>query len=651
MHIDPTEYEKRRSRIEEIFSGIVQHADKQALMRCPYKDRHNCCTAKFGCRNKRKARAAGELPACTSDDQLDYRDAWEVNPEHVEPMRQALRAPSAKRNRKEEADSMAASPCGTVSHDAQGRAAVAGRTIFDYADELAVRVPTSCGRTGHCHECIVEIKAGMDALCPRTEAEAFLADNYRLACQAQVIDVEGDVVFALPRRAPRILTEQTRRVIDLEPMVARRGDKVCYGDEVIDEYRGRLLGMAIDLGTTTVVAELVDLETADALVQTSFENPQRFGGSDVMRRISYDAGAYRGELHLAIKNALNSEIRQMCADLEIQRTQIYEILVVGNATMRELFFGLDVQSIGTRPYKSSVEHDVLEGRRDTTSLTESARRLGLYANRNARVFGAPLIASHVGGDVTADLVAVDMAHRSELVMLVDAGTNTEVVIGNRDRIMAASCPAGPAFEGGLVTCGMPGYPGAIESVRYDPEHRCFDCGVIGGAAPLGMCGSGLIDLLAELRRHELMTPKGVFADKATEVAIVPEHGITLSRRDASELAQAKAANTCGQMILMRNYGVRPDEIDKLFLAGGFANYVNAASAVEIGFLAPVPHERVVKVGNAAAQGAREMLLSKRKRADIEALVKRIEHVELETMSDFFEVFVDGCQFKPMVFAE
>ena len=157
----------------------------------------------------------------------------------------------------------------------------------------------------------------------------------------------------------------------------------------------------------------------------------------------------------------------------------------------------------------------------------------------------------------------------------------------------------------------------------------------------------LIDLLAELRRHGRMAPKGMFAGRSYEVPVVPEYGISLSREDASNLAQAKAANFCGQFILMRHLGIGPEEIDTLYLAGGFANYVNVRNAIEIGFLAPIAEDRVVKIGNAAVQGAREVLLSREKRASAEALVKQIEHIELETTPDFFEVFVEGCQFKPM----
>ena len=533
---------------------------------------------------------------------------------------------------------------GRIAYGGQSLPLVAGKTIFDYADELAVRVPTSCGRTGLCHECVVEVKAGLRSLRAPTEPEAFLRGDYRLACQAVIEHSDEDIEFSLLRSNQKILSSRPPKDVSLDPAVHREGDNVFYGDQAIDKYRGRMYGVAVDLGTTTVVAELVDLETGESIYLASFENPQRFGGSDVMHRISYDSGPFHGELHNAVINTLNQELREMCRRLAMRRQMIYEITVVGNSTMRELFFNLDVKSIGERPYKSPVEHEYLVGERETTALVEDARKLRLWAHPRAKVYAAPLIASHVGGDMAAALVAVNIESQSESVMIVDIGTNTEVVVAHEGRLMAASCPAGPAFEGAGIRYGMAAVDGAIETLRLNGAAQYE---TIGGDEPRGLCGSGLIDLLAELRRHGRMSPKGVFADKSREMTIVPKRGITFSREDASNLAQAKAANYCGQFIVMRKLGLRPADIGKLYLAGGFANYVDVANAIEIGFLASVREERVVKVGNAALQGAKELLLSKSKRESLDKLVKRIEHVELETTPDFFEVFVEGCQFKPM----
>ncbi len=631
--IDKAEYEKRLNKITQIFEDLVVHADEQATYRCPYKNRLDHCTAKFGCRNQRKINEGTGL-LCVGDDKLDYRDAWEKD----ETDESAQKQGTAK---------------GTITCDDKVYQLSPGKTVFDYADDLAVQVPTSCFRTGQCHECIVEIKRGMESLGPLNEAESFLRDNFRLACQAVVLDVDADIEFTPLRRTPKILTHINTDIVKSEvdtttsinPLVTHRDGIVYYDNEPIDRFRGHIYGLALDIGTTTVVGNLVDLETGETVSVSSFENPQRFGGSDIMHRISYDT-EFGGELRKSLIAALNSNIMEMCENHDIVRQEIYDIVVAGNTTMRDIFFKQDVQSIGQKPYKSVIEHEYLEGNRSTTSLTEKARRIGIRSNPKAMVYSLPLIASHVGADVAADLVAVDMQSQDDIVMLVDVGTNTEVIVGNAKRMVAASCPAGPAFEGGGIEYGMAAYPGAIESVEWVDGRINYE--TIGGENPQGLCGSGLISLLAELCRNDQMSPKGVFADRKQRImSLIPEYGITFSREDASNLAQAKAANYCGQYIVLRHFGCSPQDITKLYLAGGFANYVNPQDAIDIGFLAPVPTDRILKVGNAAAGGAKEVLLSKEKRADIEEFVKDIEHIELETTPDFFEVFVEGCQFKPM----
>ena len=634
--IDPKAYQERLDRMTQVLGEIVQHADKQALVRCPYKNRDSECTAKFGCQYQRKPAPDRALFQCSSDDKLDYRTAWDTEPGSYVAVKERIQ------QQKKDRVKMGS---GTITHQTKTQKLETGKTIFHYADDLKVQVPTSCYRSGICHECIVEVREGMEGLCARTEAESFLKEPYRLACQAEVVDVDARIVFAPLRRRPKILTLGREKELDIDPLVTRDGDRVLYNGEEVDRFRGHVYGLAIDVGTTTVVLDLVDLETGKSAAVRSFENPQRFGGSDVMYRISYD-GENPNELWKTLVNAVNAEIASLGDALGFARQEIYEIVVAGNATMRDLVFRLNVQGIGQKPYKSTTEHAYLAGEQDSTAIYQSSRRLGIRVNPRAKVYGIPLIASHVGGDVAADLAALDIGHHDGVVMVVDVGTNTEVVLGSRDRLITASCPAGPAFEGGGIKFGMPGYDGAIESVHW--IHGRFECGVIGGGLPEGLCGSGLIDLLAELRRHELMTEKGVFVDKKQfELMVVPEQGITFSREDSSNLAQAKAANYCGQHLLMQHFGVTPDQIDRLYLAGGFANYVNVQNAIEIGFLAQVPIDRIEKVGNAAIQGAREILLSRKKRTAIEALVKRIEHVELETRPDFFDAFVEGCQFKPM----
>ena len=648
-------YQQRLDRLTEIFSDIVSHADVQATQRCPYRDARDRCTAAFSCGNQIPAADKGEPATCGHDGTFDYSDAWEDDPAAEERARKKLRGIRQSAAARREGVEPTTGP-GTVSHDGKTQPLSAGMTLFDCADELAVEVPTSCQRNGRCHECVVEVTGGDEALSARSDAEGFLRAPYRLACQAVIERDDIDVAFAPLRRRPRILTagltdmaEVAGKPAAFDPVVTRRGADVLYDGAVVDRYRGRMLGLAVDLGTTTVVMDFVDLETGESVHGAAFENPQAFGGSDIMHRISYDRDDPAQELQKAAATAISRAIMDGCARLGLGRETIYEIVVASNPTMRDILFKLDVQGIGQKPYKSSIEHAFLAGERANTALTALARRLGLRANREARVYGLPLIASHVGGDAAAALVALEQGFAdAETVMLVDMGTNTEVVLKHRGRLLAASCPAGPAFEGGLVRYGMPACDGAIETVRFGADGETL-YETIGGAAPVGLCGSGLIDLLAELRRGDVLTAKGVFtADrKQMEMTVVSEHGITFSKEDASNLGQAKAANYCGQLIVMRALGVDPARIERLYLAGGFANYVNVRNAMAIGLLAPVPEERVIKAGNAAARGARAILLSGTRRRALEREVQAIEHIELETTPDFFDLFVDGCQFKPM----
>ena len=520
-----------------------------------------------------------------------------------------------------------------------------GMSLFDYADFLRVRVPTSCGRGGSCHECIVEVRSGMEGLFPNSRDEYFLSGDYRLACQAVVADPTQTIEFGVLRRQPRILTEGIRRKVAPDPDVRRDGDEVTINGEPVDTYRGRILGLAADIGTTTVALNLVDLESSETIATSSFENPQKFGGSDVMNRISYDVGRTRGELRHAIISALNFEIGELTRQLDLHRRQIYAAVLVGNTTMRDIAFGLNVQSVGVKPYKSAVELEYEEGERNGTSLQSNAQAMGLRVFPKAHVYGGPLIGCHVGADVAAGLLAIGMDEQDEPVMLVDIGTNTEVVIGNRHGMVAASCPAGPAFEGGEVTYGMPGYDGAVESVQIRDGRA--EVSTIGDADVQGICGSGLVDLLYELRSAGLMNELGALRGGEREYVFAPAKGMGLSRADISALAQAKSANYCGQFITLRRYGQPVEALSRLYLAGGFANYLDVSKAIGIGFIANFPTERVSRAGNAALEGATIMLLSRESRGRVEELVQRIEHIELETTPDFFEIFVEGCMFKPM----
>ena len=531
-----------------------------------------------------------------------------------------------------------------IIHGIDRRPLEAGKSLFDYADEVAIAVPQSCGRSGRCRECVVEVRQGADALSPRTEAEAYLPEDFRLACQACVVAIDQDIEFAIIRRRMHILEATSETSSEIDPLVTTDGDAVLYDGLPLDRARGRLLGLAIDVGTTTVVFRVIDLVSGHTVTGGAFENPQRFGGSDVMSRITYEA-THPGALRQALRRALNSALKEVYAQTGIDRHCVYEAMIVANSTMRDMFFDLDVAPIGHMPYKSVTELAMARGDADSTWLTRLAHELGIYMHPQGRVVGAPLVASHVGGDVAADLVSTELARQGGTTMLVDIGTNTEIVVSDGQHIVAASSPAGPAFEGGLLRYGMPGADGAIEKVRI--EDGGFAIEVIGDVEPQGICGSGLVDILAELRRADWMTPIGRFTDGRDGFTIVSEPLITFSRADASQLAQAKASNAAGQRILLRRLGLHPQQVDRVLLAGGFANAIDIENAIAIGFLADVRPDRVERVGNAALHGAVMLLLSRGRRRELSDLVGRIEHVELETEPDFFGLFVDGCQFEPV----
>ena len=313
--------------------------------------------------------------------------------------------------------------------------------------------------------------------------------------------------------------------------------------------------------------------------------------------------------------------------------------------MRDILFGIDVQSVGQKPYKSLIQTEFENKTRESTAVECSASNMGLRVHPDAKVYSGPLVGSHVGTDVAADMLAIGMDTAKSPRMLVDIGTNTEVVIGDSSGMVTASCPAGPAFEGGEVTYGMPGYDGAVEAVSI--REGKVNLSTIGDADVEGICGSGLVDLLSELRRTEAMDELGKYSNDSNQFAFAPDHEMYLYRSDISALAQAKSANYSGQFIAMRHFGKSIEDLETLYLAGGFANYINADNAKSIGFIADFPTEKISKVGNASLEGATIMLKSVSSRISIEQLVRKVEHIELETTPDFFDIFVEGCMFKPM----
>jgi len=538
----------------------------------------------------------------------------------------------------------------TLTINGQTIQATGGRSLFDHAEALGIDVPTSCRKQGKCKECMVEVVEGMDALSAIAEPERHLKGSFRLSCQTYVTAAEGHVRCHTMRRGHMIIERHAfglpvgNDALKLDPAVTRDGDRILIDGIEVERSTGPILGIAVDLGTTTIVLRLVDLESGELIADTSFENPQRFGGSEVMSRIAYDT-EHPGRL---LMRTLAGYLTHAIEKFPVDPKTIYEMVVVGNSTMRDLFFRQSVYSIGQNPYRSITEIEMAEGKRATTSLSQSGLHSLLPIHPKARVYGAPIVSGHVGADAAACMLAVDLAHEERLVAVMDIGTNTELIVGNRHRILAASCPAGPAFEGGAIACGMPALDGAIESVAIDDAEK-FQLGVIGDVPPEGICGSGLVDVLSELLRTGRMNEMGRFADDIKRVTLYHDEDteVFLLESDVNELAQAKGANVAGLHAVFSSYGIDFDQIEVFYLAGGFGRHLNVEASKRIGLVPSLASTKIVQAGNTAIEGATIALLSKSKRQELEGLVKRVQHCRLETHPEFFNFFVEGCQFKPV----
>ncbi len=487
----------------------------------------------------------------------------------------------------------------------QATEAQAGVSLFDQAEALGVDVPTSCRKQGKCKECMVEIVEGADALSPMTEAERHLQGRFRLSCQTTVTGGEGHVRCHTMRRGHMRIERQAfglgDRVLEPDPAVTRDGGRILIDGVEVERSTGPIHGLAMDLGTTTVVLRLIDLESGELIADTSFENPQRFGGAEVMSRIAYDS-EHPGRL---LMRTLAGYLTHAIEKFPVDPKTIYEMVVVGNSTMRDLFFRQSVHSIGQSPYRSVTEIEMEEAKRTTTSLVQTGLRSLLPIHPKARVYGAPIISGHVGADAAAAMLAVDLAHEERLVAIMDIGTNTELIVGNRHRILAASCPAGPAFEGGAISCGMPALDGAIEDVAID-DHGDFRLRVIGDGPPEGICGSGLVDALSELLRTGRMNEMGRFEDDVRRVTLSrdAEREVFLLESDVNELAQAKGANVAGLHVVFSSFGIEFDDIDLFYLAGGFGRHLKVAASKRIGLVPDFPRRNLCRLGTLLSKGRR-----------------------------------------------
>jgi len=488
-------------------------------------------------------------------------------------------------------------------------------SLLDHARKLGVEIASECGGLGTCGRCVVRIEKGAAALNKTTDQERQhdLGPDERLACQAQIVDPNVDVTVVIKDFGDyTILSESLDTEVEIDPVVSRAGHTVRHqSGEEIDRYGGEIFGLAIDVGTTTLVGQVLDLEDGRVIATFARKNPQIAYGNDVISRIGHTMTHETGleELQQAVVRAINEELVAMEREGRCSRKYIYDVVAVGNSTMRDIFFGHDVQTLGVIPYESS----------GPAAVSKKATEIGLAVNPMASVYSPSLIGGHAGTDAVADILACRMYEQENVVMLIDIGTNGEVAVGNRDKIMTASCAAGGAYEGATTECGVGAIAGAIKNIWISDGSVGFE--TIGGKPPVGICGSGLIDLLAELLRHDIMSQKA----KIKEPFHVTD-SIRLTQEDIYQLITAKAGLRLDQDLLIQYYGITLERIDRIYLAGWFGNFINPENAVAIGLLPPAA-DKVVRIGNGALAGAREMLLSRQMRTTAETVIRGIEHTK------------------------
>jgi uncharacterized 2Fe-2S/4Fe-4S cluster protein (DUF4445 family) len=614
-------------------------------------------------------------------------------------------------------------PAGEAADKA--RPAVLGETFLEVAQAAGLEVPATCGGRGQCRSCRIKVLDG-DLPPPTIMDQVQLGhdevhERFRLSCQTKVI-ADCRVMVAPPRAevghqilagaggaeaahraAHRVALDsgvekrfiqakapddEHHQTSDLEEVAralgldaeaplplellrelpaalrAERGrlTVTSFNGAIIDiepgDSSGRNYGMAFDIGTTSIVGSLMDLETGAELASVGGINPQTVYGGDLMSRIGYAQFAPKKlqTLRAKVLNAVNDFAKQACAEAGVEIRHLHKVTIVGNTCMHHIFLGIDPTYVGLAPYAPAVHGAVVV----------PGSEVPLKTLPRARVCLLPIVAGFVGADTVAAVLATRIYDSAETRCLVDIGTNGEVVMGSREGLMACSAPAGPALEGAQIRHGMRGAIGAIERVEIGDDVACE---TIGGAPPIGICGSGLIDAVAKMLAAGVLDASGRLRTKTKDelhpalrarmieaegkeafvlawaAAAGKDQDITLTQTDIRQLQLAKGAICSGVVTLQKVMGIADAEIEELMLCGAFGNYINIESALRIRLLPELPLDKITYYGNAAALGAQMALLSETERARAEGLARAIAHVSLASQPDFQDVFVEALKFQ------
>ncbi len=578
-------------------------------------------------------------------------------------------------------------------------------TVLEAAKKAGLRIRSECGGKGTCGKCrivVVDPKGLSKAIEVEIQnlSKREMQIGYRLACCSLV---EGDVTVLIPRESQmsemRILAEGVEDRVKFDPstkkfhtrlpkplMIDARTDvermfdvlgeayninklEISHGllrqlpnilrkadwnitatvrndHEIIDVESGisanSIYGFAVDIGTSTIVACLVNLATGEVVGVKSVENPQMIFGEDVVSRILYASRSKRNltVLQRLIARFVNFLLQEASKEAKVKMRNIYEMTVVGNTAMHHLFLGIQPKYLSLAPYVPAVKR----------SLTLKAKELGIRINPQSYIHVLPVVAGYVGADAVADVLATGIHKTEKMSLLVDIGTNGEIFVGNKHGILSCSCAAGPAFEGAHIKHGMRAYLGAIEKIRIAPETYDVEYETIGEVKPIGICGSGIVDAVAEMFKCRIINSRGRFnnilssrlrvQNNETEFVIAwkeetdIEIDLVVTQKDVDETQLAKAALHTGCAILMKRKMVTPKDIDQLLIAGAFGRYVNPENIRLIGLVPDITAKKIKFVGNTALSGAKMVLLSREAKKEAESLSRWIDYLELAADPDF-----------------
>lgn len=576
-----------------------------------------------------------------------------------------------------------------------------GITLYEASISAGIDIGSICGGRGICGKCKVRIVQG--DFSPLTERERKylspeeIKQGYRLACQARILSDDSKVIVLLPKLMkvailgfePEIPLNPAVKVIDvkvekvtldsshrstLESITLNLKEEVTASLNILRKLSDKLpdnvkliinrdlkeqriisinhenkeiYGLAIDIGTTKVAIYIVDLQDGSVIFADAFENPQVRFGADVITRVAYAMDKGVNDLRNSLLIELNTKLRDILTKIGIKKESIVDAVIVGNTVMHHLFLGINPKKLGSSPYELVVRE----------ALRIPNKELGLYINRESYVYVPPLVGGFIGSDSVIGAFLVGLGKKEGNYLFIDIGTNSEVYVSSDSTVIATSTASGPAFEGAHITHGMRAVEGAIDHVEIVDPDSPPQISVIGNTAPQGICGSGLIDLLAELLRNGIVSPSGKLIEKSSkrvrksngilEYVVVKKgeqeatRDITLTLKDIRELQKAKAAVQAAVRLLSKKIGIGKPLFDRVFIAGSFGLYMDPQKGIFIGLIPEIDPDRIELVGNTAGSGARAALKSISFRKELERYVRTIKYIELAVDREFQRVFIDS----------